>query len=254
MKFFAAQFGILCGLGMIGIVTELWVQFPVLQQELQKSVAAPPLWVIIMSAVIQNVIMLAIPVSIGIACTHSINLHSHLIDKLVFHKSLSLFSRQEVFWSLGTGLIAAIAILLFDYSIQPYLPQSFKNAASGQPQQVVAGVLYGGITEEILMRWGVMSLLVWLGWKIFKQGITLPSQWIYQVSIVLAATIFGLLHLPATAAISPLTPVLIGRVLVGNGIAGIAYGWLFWQYSLEAAMLAHACFHVVAFAVNKISS
>jgi hypothetical protein len=31
---------------------------------------------------------------------------------------------------------------------------------------------------------------------------------------------------------------------------GIAYGWLFWQYSLEAAMISHASFHVVVFVFN----
>jgi hypothetical protein len=34
--------------------------------------------------------------------------------------------------------------------------------------------------------------------------------------------------------------------LLLNGIVGIAFGWLFWQYSLEAAMLAHISFHAFA--------
>jgi hypothetical protein len=255
MKVFAAQFGILFGLGMIVIAAELWRKFPIVQQELQESAASlPPLWVIIFSAIIKNAVILAIPVSIGIICTRSLNLHSHLIDRLVFHKLSSIPFRQELIWSIGIGLIAAALMLLFDHLMQPYLPQSFKDVASAQPQDVLAGIFLGGIIEEIVMRWGIMSSFVWLGWKIFKQGVTLPSQWIYQMAIVLAAVIFGLGHLPATAALAPLTPSLIFRALIGNGIAGIAYGWLFWQYSLEAAMLAHACFHVFAFIVNKVTS
>jgi hypothetical protein len=102
------------------------------------------------------------------------------------------------------------------------------------------------------MRWGLMSLLVWIAWKVFKQGITSPSQGIYQGAIVLAALVFGLLHLPATAAIVPLTPLVIIRALLLNGIAGIAFGWLFWQYSLEAAMLAHISFHAFTFVLSGL--
>ncbi|BAB74301.1 hypothetical protein ACN23B_13060 [Anabaena sp. FACHB-709] len=55
----------------------------------------------------------------------------------------------------------------------------------------IAGMFYGGITEEILTRWGLMSLLVWLGWKLCKQGLGLPSHVVYQSAIVLAAVVLG---------------------------------------------------------------
>ncbi|WP_206757674.1 hypothetical protein [Nostoc sp. FACHB-892] len=40
-----------------------------------------------------------------------------------------------------------------------------------------------------------MSLLVWLGWKLFKQEVALPSHAVYQSAIVLAAVVFRLLVL-----------------------------------------------------------
>jgi membrane protease YdiL (CAAX protease family) len=36
-----------------------------------------------------------------------------------------------------------------------------------------------------------------------------------------------------------LTPALIARALILNGIPGIAFGWLYWRRGLEAAMVAH---------------
>ena len=67
--------------------------------------------------------------------------------------------------------------------------------ATNQPQpsimDAIAGMFYGGITEEILTRWGLMSLLVWLGWKLCKQGLGLPSHVVYQSAIVLAAVVLG---------------------------------------------------------------
>nr|WP_225226233.1 CPBP family intramembrane glutamic endopeptidase [Komarekiella delphini-convector] len=138
--------------------------------------------------------------------------------------------------------------------MQHALPEALQAANNTERSwlNLLTAIFYGGITEEILMRWGLMSLLVWIAWKVFKQGITLPSQGIYQAAIVLAALVFGLLHLPATAAIVPLTPVVIIRALLLNGIVGIAFGWLFWQYSLEAAMLAHISVHAFTFVLSGL--
>jgi hypothetical protein len=157
-------------------------------------------------------------------------------------------------WSLGVGAATTIILLLLDRFMKPALPEALQASNNTEPNWLssLTAMLYGGITEEILMRWGLMSLLVWIAWKVLKQGITLPSQGIYQGAIVLASLVFGLLHLPATAAIVPLTPLVIIRAILLNGIAGIAFGWLFWQYSLEAAMLSHASFHAFSFALSLL--
>jgi membrane protease YdiL (CAAX protease family) len=61
---------------------------------------------------------------------------------------------------------------------------------------------------------------------------------------VLAALLFGALHLPFTATIVAITPALVARALLLNGLAGVIFGWLYWRRSLEAAMVAHATVHV----------
>jgi hypothetical protein len=37
----------------------------------------------------------------------------------------------------------------------------------------------------------------------------------------------------------PLTPLVITRTVVLNGLIGIAAGWLFWKRGLETAMISH---------------
>jgi Type II CAAX prenyl endopeptidase Rce1-like len=98
---------------------------------------------------------------------------------------------------------------------------------------------YGGIDEEILLRLFLLSLLAWLigfAWHLPDGRPTLGALWLANI---IAAVIFGLGHLPATAALVKLTPLLIGRAILLNGIVGVAAGYLFWLYGLEAAMLAH---------------
>ena len=67
----------------------------------------------------------------------------------------------------------------------------------------------------------------------------MPADGAFWTAILLATLLFGLGHLPATKSITPLTPMLIVRAITLNGIAGIGFGWLYWRYGLEAAMLSH---------------
>ena len=61
-----------------------------------------------------------------------------------------------------------------------------------------------------------------------------------------AALLFGLGHLPATAALAPLSAALIIRAIVLNGTAGIVFGALYRRYGLEWAMASHFGVDIVA--------
>ena len=253
------QFGILFVLGSVGIVMVTITSVPLVEQRLAKLspeilTKVPPLWVLMLLQALQLTVLLAISILIGISCAYRVGLRSHLIDYWVLHTPKIPYSVIEMKWSLGVGVATAIVLFLLDRLMQPGLPEALQAANNTKPSglNLLTSMFYGGITEEILLRWGLMSLLVWIAWKGLKQGVTLPSQGIYQGAIVLAALVFGLLHLPATAAIVPLTPLVIIRAILLNGIAGIAFGWLFWQYSLEAAMLAHISFHAFSFALSLL--
>jgi membrane protease YdiL (CAAX protease family) len=251
------QFGILFSLGSLGILLFVVTSIPLAQQQLATLSATtvaelPPLWVILVVQGLQYALLLAIAIVIGIFCTRSVGLHSHLIDQWVLHRSEPVFSATELKWSLGLGAATTLIVVVADYLLKPVLPEALQTANQTELSwlNTLTAVLYGGITEELLMRWGLMSLLIWLGWKLFKQGVTLPSHAIYQGAIVIAALVFGLLHLPMTASLVPLTHWVILRAILLNGVAGVACGWLFWQYSLEAAMITHTSFHVFLFILN----
>lgn len=101
----------------------------------------------------------------------------------------------------------------------------------------ITSAIYGGIDEEILLRLGLMTFFVWLGSRLNKT--TPPASSVLWAANILAALLFGLPHLPATAAIAPLTPVVIARAVVLNGLEGVAFGWLYWRKGLESAVVAH---------------
>jgi hypothetical protein len=111
-------------------------------------------------------------------------------------------------------------------------------------------LLYGGITEEVLMRWGLMSMLVWLGWKLLQAGRGRPTSLVMWIAIGLTGLVFGLTHLPVLMALNvPIASAVLTAVVVGNAAFGMVAGFLFWRFGLEAAIVSHCCAHMLAFLV-----
>ena len=90
-----------------------------------------------------------------------------------------------------------------------------------------------------MLRLFVMSLLVWLGRFLSKTPEGKPTSVVFWIANILAAVLFGLGHLPATALLIPLTPLVVTRAIVLNGLLGVVFGWLYWKRGLESAMLSH---------------
>ncbi len=103
-------------------------------------------------------------------------------------------------------------------------------------------VLMGGVAEEVMFRWGVMSFLAWLAIPV--AGLSTPTgMWI---AVVASGILFGLGHLPGAVAVGvEITRLIVMMAVVLNLIVAIGFGWLFWQYGLLAAVIAHALVHVV---------
>jgi membrane protease YdiL (CAAX protease family) len=147
----------------------------------------------------------------------------------------------------GLGVAASIAIVVLDvFVFGPNLGTALPAAQQQQPDVWLGllAALYGGIDEEILLRLGLMTLLVWLGSKITRTR-GRPGPGLMWTANILAALLFGLGHLPATASVLPLTGIVIFRAIVLNGLAGIVFGWLYWRHGILTAMASHFCADLV---------
>ncbi|MCZ4148477.1 hypothetical protein BZG21_28895, partial [Escherichia coli] len=91
----------------------------------------------------------------------------------------------------------------------------------------------GGITEEIIFRWGLLSLTMWGVLKLT------PSETAaFWISIFTTGILFGLAHLPGHLAKGCIpSPFLISSMILGNLWVSIVCGYLFWQYGIIAAIL-----------------
>lgn len=111
----------------------------------------------------------------------------------------------------------------------------------------LGSVLYGGVVEELMLRFFFMSLLAWLIWKIFfRRKEKVPVKVLVAANVV-AALLFAAGHLPATFVLfGELTPMILVRCFLLNGSFGLLFGYLHRKFGIQYAMVSHGLFHIVS--------
>ncbi|HVF25821.1 MAG TPA: CPBP family glutamic-type intramembrane protease [Anaerolineales bacterium] len=226
-----------------------------LQSSTLTSLDLPiPLPALIALQIMQSAVFFAIIIFAGMLFAGRVGLGTPILDSFVRNEPASDKVRAVLPISIGLGVIAALLIIGLDiWAFQAALLEELGDSANAlnlQNAQPAAwkGFLasfYGGIAEELLLRLFLMSLLAWLGRFVSKTQEGKPTNSVFWIANILAAVLFGLGHLPATAMIIPLTPLVITRAIVLNGLAGVAFGWLYWKRGLEAAMISHFAADIV---------
>lgn len=241
-------FFILLAASIVGVVAVLPYALAIQGSQLSELNLPIPTWLVISLQVAQNAVMFAVIILLGMLAANRVGLgmpvlEARLRGEPVGQKIKSFLLPSILLGIIGAGLIILLDALLFN----PLLMAELGDKAATLNQEALQpaawkGLLasfYGGINEEILLRLGLMSILVWLGRFISKTEDGRPTLVVLWVANILAAVLFGLGHLPATAALFPITPLVISRAIVLNGVAGIAFGYLYFKHGLEAAMLSH---------------
>ena len=198
--------------------------------------------------IVQSSILFAILIFIGLILMKRIGLSTPILDAATNGETYADKFSAILPISIALGVIASLFIVGLDaYVFQPALLRELgdkANALNLQTSQPAAwkGFLasfYGGITEELLLRLFVMSLLAWLGSFINKTSDGKPTNIIFWTANILAAILFGIGHLPAVSVLLPLTTLVVIRTVVLNAVGGILFGWLYQSRGLESAMIAH---------------
>lgn len=150
--------------------------------------------------------------------------------------------RSGLALATSAGISVGVIVMLFHFFIARLVTASPELANPPAWSGLLAS-FGASIREEIWLRLGIMSLLVWLAAAVGRQLV--PARGLVWSANVIAALAYGALHLPQVGTFMELTPVVVAYVLLINAVGGIAYGWLYWRHSLVAAMLAHFIADVV---------
>lgn len=143
----------------------------------------------------------------------------------------------RAWWLLAAlGVLVPLLMLLVDQVLFAGASLERVRELGSQPLHIrLLIVVYSGVTEELIYRLFVATLVAWITHRVvfrLSRHAKPLAQW---TGVFVAAFLFGLAHVGNLPDIAH--PVL--RAVTINGIAAIVLGWLYWWRGLEAAIFTH---------------
>lgn len=208
----------------------------------------PPMWLFKILSLIQPTVIVTVAVLAGVGLASRVGLHAPAAEAVANGEGFAEKLMPQILPGVIAGLMSGVAIVLSWVVAKPYLTDEFIERAQefNKTLPAITRFLYGGFTEEILLRWGFMTFLVWAAWRLFQRGVGVPKAVYVVAAIVISALVFGIGHLPIASMLAGyLSPPLVIYVITANSIFGLAAGFLYWLRGLESAIIAHISAHVV---------
>jgi len=235
-----------------------------LQAELLETLELPvPLNILLPFQWLQATIQYGVLAALGLFIAGRLGLGLPFLESVLAGRPDWQRVRKFIGPAIVAGVLVGLAIVVLDLTLfAPAVTTQMEQLGLAVPEASTAappawqGFLasfYGGVTEEILLRLFVLSLLAWLGRFVNRTADNRPGRAALWTANILAAVLFGLAHLPATAAAGlPLTSLVVTRGLVLNGLAGVVFGWFYWTFGLEAAMVSHFTADIVLHVITPL--
>lgn len=232
--------------GMLGVVV---VTLTVIPQLVRGAPTQVPHGLAIAGSLVQSGVLLALAAWSGAVLSAPLGLRAPVTEAALSGSSIWGAAKPQIIPGALIGLVAGVVLLIAGQAA----PRELRSVGSAFHLPASARLLYGGITEEILMRWGLMTLVAWLAWRFLQRRNGSLHLKYMTAAVLIAALLFGIGHLPAAAAMGlDLSPAVVAYVLIGNTVPGLLFGLSYWRWGLESAFLAHAMAHLVAMMVGAV--
>jgi hypothetical protein len=226
--------------GMIGVLSMLTINIPIddFPKTITERFSAKEIQLLLL---LNPLLLTIIGVLIGTALHEQVKLQVPLFKALLKIETSEISFFEQLKSGALFGIVSGILITGIAVFFQSFLPAEFIALGSKMDITPAARLLYGGITEELLMRYGFMTLVVWIIFKISKR----LNNATYVIGILMSSLLFALGHLPVVySAVNNPSKMLIAYIIIGNSAAGILFGYQYWKKGLEAAMIAHMFAHL----------
>lgn len=204
-------------------------------------------WLVLLQTAL-SVIIYSLLAGIGLFFATRIGLGLPFVESWLEKKPLERSFREVLIIAILVGIAVGIVIIgldrfIFTGQVEATIEElgiSLSEDIRPPAWQGLLAAFSAGVTEEVIFRLFGLSLLAWIGGLISRDTEGRPRLIVLWIANILIAVSFGLAHLPATAAVGlPLNALIISRAILLNGIGGVIFGWLYWTFGLESAMLAH---------------
>jgi len=244
--------------GMIGVLSFLLVDlsaliklFPV-QPGTEVPIVTPLLK---FGSLIQPSVLLALAVLLGVMLAPKLELSAPVAEAIVGRLPIAPRFKPQILPGIIGGVIGATFVVLLSAALRPFLTPEIveRGEKFARLLPLATRLLYGGITEELLLRWGFMTLVVWLGWRFIQKRNGKPTRGVLVASILLSSLVFAAGHLPLAFMLIPdATLVIVIFVITANSAFGLICGYLYWKKGLESAMIAHMVGHIIMFTATYL--
>ena len=144
---------------------------------------------------------------------------------------------RRSWWLLPVlGLVTPLLMLAIDHVLFGGVSLQRVRDLGAQPLAYrLLVVLYSGVTEELIYRLFVATVVAWFAFMALARFVTQPKVLAQWIGILVAALLFGLAHVSNLPDVAH--PVL--RAVAVNGAPVLLLGWLYWWRGLEIAILTH---------------
>ena len=193
----------------------------------------------LMLSTLINVAILAVMVFLGLRLGQLVGLGAPILNadlngESVLDKLKEIFKFAPILGVISGALVFMLDVYVFSPLLSPTTPPIVPSLGSR-----VLAILYGGIYEELFLRLFILTAVVWFIWKLKQREDGTPYPLTYWIGLILSALVFGLMHLSTAGLVMEITPIIIARAIILNGIPGFIFGWLYWKQGIESAIVAH---------------
>lgn len=214
-----------------------------------KTIQTTPHQMVI-SGLIQPVLLGVIAIYFGHRYAPKVQLRSLLTEQIENSTPLNQYTlKNSVPFIVSAAALVAILELGFDFTFQNWLPEIF------QPQyavptigQALSSIFYSGLAQEMLLRWGVMTAVIYV---LSSKGNKMTEMHQY-LGLVFTSILYAFSQYNAILGYVDLSFIIILRILLLSGLAGILFGWLYKTFHFEAAVLSHMLANILILLGNIV--
>lgn len=240
MVFDVRLFGLLFAACVIAVAVSVPSQVRALRAVL--GIAVPP-EALLLWGIAQQLVLAAAAAATGVLLAPRVGLGAPCLQAVLGSADPLPILVRQVAAAVPSAVVVLLGLLVLYYGLfRPRL--RYGDVVRMERLRLGLGLparmLQGGVLEEVIFRWGVMTLAAWVGVKVTGEA----SSGVLWTSVVAAALVFGLSHLPGALQLGlERSPMVIASLVVVNLWGGLVFGRVYWRHGLLAAILSHALVH-----------
>ncbi len=227
-------------LGLPGVMASVWFELPSWLRTLQIQWAPD---IMFFWAFVPLSLALLIPVWIGVRMGPYVGLSTPVLIAWACGRSPRRAVRYLALPGVAGGIVGAAWLV----TLAMVWPERLSLVDPTYDMPLLAKVLYGGFTEELIMRFGGLTLVTWALWRTVGANRRRVGWGLGFLAIVLTAMLWVGLNMALKLWVGESMPqTALPQLLISELCYGVLAGVLFRCYGLEAAMLAHVIAYVLS--------